>query len=303
MKSLEHIEAFLVLSECGSFTDAARRLYCSQPTVTNKIQKLEDSMGTKLFDRSGKSVRLTPQGEVFLQYARQVDRLMEEAATFVKEAAERETLSVYASVYISNYFFSEILDRVSFELPKQAVEIYTYCYDDLKRALGEGRTRFAFMPFYPEDEYLRTQYDYTELFEEEFRLILPPDHEWASRKMLFGRDLNGSRMLLPGSSYLQNHVGNLIRQSGIRAHYLQMSNFELIRQAVKSHLGIAFLPQSVIEEDIGKGELIVRSVAGLTVKRSNGIVMHKKNRLTRSEAAFCRIALRRFHKQDTALSL
>lgn len=100
MKTLEKLETFLVLAECGSFVETARRLYCSQPTISNHIQQLEEQFQGKLFHRSGKTVQLTKQGEIFLQYAKQITQLVEEAAVKLKQSFDEEILSLYASSYI-----------------------------------------------------------------------------------------------------------------------------------------------------------------------------------------------------------
>ncbi|MFC5701235.1 LysR family transcriptional regulator [Cohnella faecalis] len=294
MKSIEQIETFLVLAECGSFTETAKRLYRSQPAVTNQIQKLEEMVGASLFKRSGKAVQLTKSGEIYLAYARQMNRLMEEASEQIRKSAKQQVLSVYASIYLSNYYFADILDRFNRDNPKQVMEIYSFCYDDLKRALMEKRTDFAFMPYYSEDENIHDQFDYIELFQEQFQLILPSDHPWASRKLLLGRDLQNEKILLPSSSYFQKIVSEQMELSGVNVTFLQMSNFELIRQAVKSHLGLAFLPSSVVADEIRRGELVVRPVSGLHIRRRNGIIIRKNASLSPIETAFCTIAQNHF---------
>ncbi|PZD93278.1 hypothetical protein DNH61_21785 [Paenibacillus sambharensis] len=80
MKALDRFQTFIALAECRSYTETARRLYCSQPTITNHIQQLEELYQVQLFERSGRSVRLTVQGKVLLEYAKQVMDLLDEAA-------------------------------------------------------------------------------------------------------------------------------------------------------------------------------------------------------------------------------
>jgi hypothetical protein len=63
---LEKFVTFIVLVDCGSFTETAKKLYCSQPTISNHIQQLEELFDTTLFRRSGKNVYLTRQGEILL---------------------------------------------------------------------------------------------------------------------------------------------------------------------------------------------------------------------------------------------
>ncbi|WP_246302983.1 LysR family transcriptional regulator [Paenibacillus plantarum] len=86
LKLLDKIETFITLAECRSFTETAKRLYCSQPTITTHIQQLEEQFQSILFLRTGKKVQLTKQGEVLLEYAKQMTNLVQEAAIKVKSA-------------------------------------------------------------------------------------------------------------------------------------------------------------------------------------------------------------------------
>lgn len=64
-----HINYFLAVAEHGSFTRAASALHVSQPALSQQIRQLEESLGVPLFDRSGRTIRLTDAGEVWRQYA------------------------------------------------------------------------------------------------------------------------------------------------------------------------------------------------------------------------------------------
>lgn len=69
---LQQLKYAVKVAECGSITEASRRLYVSQPSVTASIRELEDEMGVRIFDRTNKGVVVSEEGETFLGYARQV---------------------------------------------------------------------------------------------------------------------------------------------------------------------------------------------------------------------------------------
>ena len=69
---LQQLKYAVKVAECGSITEAARRLFVSQPSVTAAIRDLEDEMGVHIFDRTNKGVVVSEEGETFLGYARQV---------------------------------------------------------------------------------------------------------------------------------------------------------------------------------------------------------------------------------------
>jgi len=69
---IRQLEYFLMVSQAGSFTRAAERLFVSQPAVTNAVRSLEEELGIQLFDRGQKAVALTPEGKIFHAHIQQV---------------------------------------------------------------------------------------------------------------------------------------------------------------------------------------------------------------------------------------
>ena len=76
--NIEHLKAFYKVAREGSFTKAAGTLYITQSAVSQQIQALENSLKIKLFDRSGRKILLTSQGESLLSYAKKMFALYEE---------------------------------------------------------------------------------------------------------------------------------------------------------------------------------------------------------------------------------
>jgi DNA-binding transcriptional LysR family regulator len=73
------LKSFIAIAETGSFGKAARTVSRTQSALSLQIKKLEDQLGCQLFDRGGRKVTLTPEGEIFLGYARQMKQLQWEA--------------------------------------------------------------------------------------------------------------------------------------------------------------------------------------------------------------------------------
>lgn len=88
MKIFEKMDTFLTLAECGSFTETAKQLYCSQPTISAHIQQLEEMLDAKLLVRSGRSAKLTPQGTIFYDYAQRITKLYDEASDKIKQSKQ-----------------------------------------------------------------------------------------------------------------------------------------------------------------------------------------------------------------------
>lgn len=284
------METFLVLAECGSYVETAKRLYCSQPTISNHIHQLEAQFQATLFHRSDRKLQLTEQGFIVQEHIKQVINLLQEASTKVQHSLRQQEkiLSIYISNYISEFFLPEILASYHQSFPDQLLEIHTYCYEDLQRSLlVDGKSNFAFLPIYPEDDQLYTHFDATILLEEEMPLIVSANHPWASRKLLYTRDLQRETILIPQSKYICQYIKKQMQDNHIKVRYLQMSNFNMIKQSIKVGLGISFLPYEVVKTELETGDLVSLPISSLQIKRSNGLIFRKNVALRKEEQTFC----------------
>ena len=116
--NLQHLRYFLAVARTGGFTQAAREMYVTQPTVSSGISELERALGIQLFNRDSRHVALTTEGHLLLSYAIQVEDLLEEAS----ERLERRDLEPGASFQFGAsdaaviYLLPEILKEYILEL-------------------------------------------------------------------------------------------------------------------------------------------------------------------------------------------
>lgn len=278
-------KTFIALAQNKTFTETAKKLYCSQPTVTQHIKQLEIELNCQLINRRKNQVELTDQGKIVLYYAKQVKRLESKMQSDLNESLQEQNTTLYISQYIANYFFCELFNVGNIACNHCPYEINSYCYNDLKQCLLEKKTKFAIMPIYEDDQTVLNNFDVDILFEEEFVLVMPQNHPLASRQTIYARDLRNLPILLPQSFYLSQHIKQAIEQKNVPVYYMQMTNFELIVKAIQHQFGISFLPSKLMEN--GLEGLTVKKVKGLTIKRKNGIVYDRKQLLSTAEQSFC----------------
>ena len=108
---LQQLRYFCAIAETGSFSRAAEQTHVSQPSLSQQIRKLEDELGARLFDRLGRSIRLTELGQAFLPRARGVLRDLEAARGEVNErkAAIEGPVRVGVIPTIAPYFLPPFL--------------------------------------------------------------------------------------------------------------------------------------------------------------------------------------------------
>src|SRR5208282_5576683 len=122
---LQQLRYFCAIADTGSFSRAAQQTHVSQPSLPQQIRKLEDELGARLFDRLGRTVRLTELGQAFLPGARAVLRDLEAARTEVVEhkSAIAGAVSVGVIPTIAPYFLPPVLASFSRKYPQLRVTV------------------------------------------------------------------------------------------------------------------------------------------------------------------------------------
>ncbi len=121
--NLQYLKYAVEVAACGSINKVAEKLYIGQPNLSRAIKELEASLGVSIFDRSSKGMEITPDGEIFLQYAKAILKQVEEAENIFRKNGvhkKRFSISVPRASYISEAFanFSKEICKVD------AVEIF-----------------------------------------------------------------------------------------------------------------------------------------------------------------------------------
>ena len=109
--TLQQLKYIVTVAETGNITEAAKRLFISQPSLTNAIRELENEMQVTIFNRTNKGVAVTNEGDVFLSYARQILEqvgLLEEKYLNVKERRPRFSVSCQHYSFAVNAFVDVI---------------------------------------------------------------------------------------------------------------------------------------------------------------------------------------------------
>jgi len=122
---VHQLRYFCAVAETGNFTRAAEREQVAQPSLSQQIMKLEEELGVRLFDRLGRSVRLTDVGQVFLKRARTV---LGELRAAREEVAERQStvsgpISVGVIPTIAPYFLPSRLALFSRKYPQVSITV------------------------------------------------------------------------------------------------------------------------------------------------------------------------------------
>ena len=181
---LRHLRYFVAVAEAENVLRAAtQKLHVSQPAVSRQIRDLEDELGAQLFERTGKSVRLTEAGFLFLKEARAVLERTNEAVRSVRafaQAGETE-LHVGYTPALRAQIVSPTLRAFQREMPKIHVKLHDWSNEKIVTGLRDGRLQLAFT-VRPSKRGESRDLRFEELLREQVRLAVPPTHPFAQRR-------------------------------------------------------------------------------------------------------------------------
>lgn len=283
---LDKLNTFIELAECGSYTETANRLFCTQPSVSQQIRYLEQYYGVKLFIRKNNRVELTERGALLKKQAEQLLELFDETDKLMNsKEVEDKPVILYMSNYIAEHYYHELFDA-SFPCCQACPwEINGQCYKDLRANLLAKKTKFAIMPIYEADAEIRQAYEITPLFEEELYLVFAAEHPLAQRKVIYAKDLENLVVLQTQGVYMQNLIKQTLNKKGVAANYMQMTDFTIIKKALEQNSGVSFMPKKAL--DPGGSSLVYRTVKGMRIVRHNGLVIDPFQKLSHFEQAYC----------------
>ncbi|MEV5572568.1 LysR family transcriptional regulator [Spirillospora sp. NPDC052269] len=276
--NLYRLWIFMTVVEEGGFSAAAAKLYLSQPSVSNQVRQLEQSLRTTLIDRSGARIRLTPEGEVLLEYARRVFLLADEAVTAIRQVSglQSGTLVAGGSTTVGTYLLPPLLAAFRERHPGIEVGIFTGNAEQVEKRLLDGEIGVAVLAGTPR----APQLDGEPILQDRVVLIASPDHPLADERTVGPDRLTGERFLLrePGSSTRAVQEEALADWGLDGVSRSEIWGPETIKQAVASGLGVSLVSEHCVEAEVAERRLVVLPVAPEPSPRPI-VVAHRRDRL------------------------
>lgn len=256
MMELRQLNTFRTVASTLNFTRAAEVLNYVPSNVTMQIKALEDELGVRLFDRLGKQLALTTAGKRFLTHIQIVLNKLDEARSDVHDNENLSgTLTISANEVICAYRLPAVFQRFRSQHPGVRLIFRSVPNQALKQTLFEGTADVVYML----DEPIRSSGLAVEpLLEETFRLFAAPDHPLVKRNVLQLEDFHGEVFLTneKGCPYRTMFDRSFEKEGIDSITYLEFQSAEAIKQCAISGIGIAFLPEIVVEAEVERGELV-----------------------------------------------
>jgi LysR family cyn operon transcriptional activator len=280
---IRHLRYFLAVAETQHMTRAAEQVHVTQSTLSHQIRQLEQTLGTVLFDRVGRGIRLTQAGEVFRGFARRALKELEDGAVALSELDN--LVRGHLRIGVIHTFNSTLLPRVIAEFvsafPHVHITVEELTALKIEQMITEGGIDLgiAFSPAASEE--IETEV----LFDEELVLIVHKDSATGQRNAVPASELANLKLALLTTRFMTRRLidgsfGQHVRDNVM----LEMNSIEALLNTVRTGAVSTILSDRTLGND---PELIKTRITEPTVVRTAALLWHKERYRT---AAACKFA-------------
>ncbi len=281
--------AFVTVASLHNFTKAADQLGYAQSTITSQIQLLEKELGVKLFDRLGKKICLTPEGEQFLVDARQLLFSWEKAKgslSFLKSPHGILTIGVNESV--CSVKLPKLLEAYRKRYPEVEFHIKIGSTDELELWLKENQIDVAVLL----DKFWNVPELTVKICQEEsLGLFVSPNHPLDGAKHVLPSDVSSHPMLLVSHSSCWKNIFQAVMEEANESFRIMLETASIsdLKQFAILGFGIAVLPLYSVQEEIASHQLSMIDWKGKNLNLFFQVVHHRDKWLSPSLEAFLEI--------------
>ncbi len=245
---LRDLRYFCLTAEMEHVTKAADKLGVAQPFLTKVIRQIEEEIGTPLFEKAGRQIRLNKYGEAFYEQAKKVlagmDNLFAEMDYMLDRPGRNITLLSNTEAYTSGL----IVDFNKHEM-NYSMSVFYASQNDIIDSLKSGEADFA-LTCPPISEGIASSIRTEIAFFDVGWILLPPEHPLLKKKVIDFTELRGEKLLTsPKGSAIRWKVEPLYEKYGMQMNIVcESNNLHLITQAVRCGMGYAFMPSLYLNE-------------------------------------------------------
>ena len=281
--TITQLGTFLKIAETGNFTTAANLLGYAQSTVTTQIKQLEAELNCLLFERLGKSIALTPEGERLQEYAEKM--LQMEREILLEVPAVREPVGVIKLGVSESLCYNRLpqsLMAYRQKYPGVDIRIQFIDHETFPEQLKKGALDLVYT-LNP----LMEQPELTILHKkrEQLGFYAAPGYLQTGKKIT-EKDLAGIPLLLTSHhcSFRRMLLDDLAQAAVTPRIALETSSKEILKQFAINEMGVAFMPEMAAEEEIKKKRLVKLNWQGNDFPIYAQIYIHKDKHISKALA-------------------
>jgi len=282
-----HIQYFLAVAEHLSFTKAAAALHVSQPALSQQVRQLEESLGAQLFDRSGRTTRLTDAGDVYLLYARRAHQELREAKNAIHDVSDlsRGSLRIAVTPTFTTYLVGPLIEAFHSRHPKITVNLKEISQERIEELLlaGELDVGIAF------DEINTPDIEAIPLLNETLALVVNRKHRLAGERAITSHALSVESLVLLSTEFAtRDQIDRYCRKHAIRPQVQMEVNalgavIEIVR---RTHLSTLLPARIALAHD----DLVAITLEPERLQRTAVLLRRKEAYLSAAVGVFIELA-------------
>ncbi|MEA5015336.1 MAG: LysR family transcriptional regulator [Candidatus Limiplasma sp.] len=287
--TIRHLRIFVAVCREASITNAAEKMYMTQPAVSLAIKELEENYGVKLFDRLTRRIQITQDGKRLLEYALHMVGLFDEMEQAMRNPDAAGELKIGSSLTIGACLLPAYTQRLTRRHPNITPKVVVDNSDSIIKAVAEGRIDLGLVEGSVSDESLCAR----AFMEDALVAVCARQHPFAQRDAVSMDEFLAEPLLLRehgsgGRELFESMVTLLGKQAN--PLWESVSTTALIR-AVEAGNGVAVLPQRLVGEYIQAGRIRKAPLEGPMLSRWFYLIYHKKKYLSESIRSFVDIVM------------
>lgn len=240
---IRHLHYFIEVAKQKNFTKAAEKLYVSQPTISKMVKSLEEELGTILLERRNREVILTDAGKAIFLQAQSIVTSFKNLHQNLEDVVGLNTgqITIGLPPMVGGRFFAPVIGEFARQYPNITLQLVETGARSVESGIEEGEldVGVVVLPF------KRDIFQYFSFVRDPLRLIVPPDHPLALKKVATYAELKDESFVFFAEDFtLHERILERCHQSGFKPKVMcKSSQWDFIAEVVAAKLGIAFMPQ------------------------------------------------------------
>lgn len=273
--NIRKLQIFYATAINLNMTKVAREFYISQPSVSQVIKEVEEEVGAILFDRIGKKIYLTNEGEIYLNYARRIINLYEEASEKIKEISNKECgkLRIGASTTIGIYILPDIIRE--FVEVHGGIEISLIIENTsiIENLILENKIDFALV----EGKVYSDEINKKTIWKDEVVFICSDKNTLKESDNISVEDIENQKLIMReiGSGTREIIEAYMIDRNINYKVFMELGNTEAIKKSVEAGLGIGCISTLCIEGDYENRRIHTLRLEKEKIERDLILITHK----------------------------
>jgi DNA-binding transcriptional LysR family regulator len=287
---LDQLHTFLEIVRLKSFSKAAQTCYRTQPAISAQVRQLEQELNTTLFERLGTKIALTTAGKIFAEYAEHILDYRRRAQDAINELERvpKGELIIAANEATCIYVLPEVFSQYKKLFPNVQLSVDRSYGARVVEAVTDNLADFGITQLPVQEKKLQV----AGIHSDEVKLIAPPYHPLASKRLITPRDLVPHQLLFPksGTTRARLNVWAEAVEDELQIS-MELDSTEMIKRFVMAGLGVSFLAASNCDEEVSSGRMAAISLGPEPMIRKLGLIYRKDKALSKAALGFIQVIL------------